>query len=244
MERFALLQSSTKYEYNLDDLQRVILIDEYERLMGENPRTYVGNIYPIILQPSTTRLNFSGAAEHTAHDPINKTTRWALQMQTLDYGIRYGYDELNARATSGIFGYHLHESAFQLANKVSTIGCVPWMALSIVDAPSLGRSISEWVYTPGAIYAGMYAGFDSFVRTYDVNGANQSFSSVYNQEMSKKDSLGGRIINWTIETTNSPHGFGSLPWYGKPLRAYLDGELIFAPGGRIIRGLNAWCLSK
>jgi hypothetical protein len=104
------------------------------------------------------------------------------------------------------------------------------MALSIVDAPSLGRSISEWVYTPGAIYAGMYAGFDSFVRTYDVNGANQSFSSVYNQEMSKKDSLGGRIINWTIETTNSPHGFDSLPWYGKPLRAYIDGELIFAPG--------------
>jgi len=38
---------------------------------------------------------------------------------------------------------------------------------------------------------------------------------VFNSEMSKKYSLGGKFIKWAIETTNSPHGIELLPWYGR-----------------------------
>lgn len=40
---------------------------------------------------------------------------------------------------------------------------------------------------------------------------------------------GGKVINWTIETTNSPHGFESLPWYGKALRVILEVPSIATP---------------
>ena len=39
---------------------------------------------------------------------------------------------------------------------------------------------------------------------------------------SVSEHVGGRLINWTIETTNSPHGYTAPPWYGVGLRAVLD----------------------
>lgn len=226
-ERFQSMQATTLYDRDPNVCNpRNFLIDEYEKVLLYSPETYVGNIYPRVLQPSATLSNYSAAAECTARDPINNRTRWALQTQLLQYGINFGYSELNLRTAnnSAEFSYQIHESAFQFANNVSTIGRLPWWLLSQYDVPEYGRIIGEWMYRPTSIFSGLGAGLSEFARTQSYENANTAFTTVYNQEMNRKDSPGCRTINWTIETTNSPHGIDALPWYGRYfLRPLIDG---------------------
>ena len=223
-ERFQGLQASTLYTRDPDpQSERNRLIEEYESLLGYRPETYTGNIYPKALLSSATLSNYSAAAECTAQDPTNNRARWALQTQLLQYGIKYGSGELNMRAASSAeFSYQIHESAFQFANDVSTIGHFPWLLLTGVDVPAYGRIVGDWLYKPGAIFSGTGAGLSELAYTHSYERANKAFSTVYSQELSKKDNLGCRVINWTIETTNSPHGVDALPWYGRLLRSALD----------------------
>ncbi len=225
-ERFQSMQATTLYDRDPNVCNpRNFLIDEYEKVLLYSPKAYVGNIYPRVLQSSATLSNYSAAAECTAHDSINNRARWALQTQLLQYGINFGYSELNLRAAnSAEFSYQIHESAFQFSNNVSTIRHFPWWLLTQYDVPEYGRIIGEWVYRPTSIFSGLGAGLSELARTQSYENANAAFTTVYNQEMNRKDSLGCRTINWTIETTNSPHGIDALPWYGRYfLRPLIDG---------------------
>jgi hypothetical protein len=172
--RFAELQRSMQYgrDPNMSS-QRNYLIDQYEALVRQVPEDYTGNIYSQVLPPSTTQPNYSAAAGHTARDPINNRTRWAL--------------------------------------------------LTHINVPAMGEALGEVIFYPGAFAAGLEAGLTQLAMNPDNQaGANAAFNRAFNREMSRKYDLGGEIINWTIETTNSPHGPGALPWYGRVLREGLD----------------------
>jgi len=223
--RFAELQRSMLYERDPDmSSQRNYLIDQYEALVRQAPEDYTGNIYSEVLPPSTTQANYSAAAGHTARDPINNRTRWALQNSLLQYGIVHGYDQMVERAeTSTEFSYQIHLAAFQFANGAETIGRMPWALLTHINVPAMGEALGEVIFYPRAFAAGLEAGLTQLaMNPYNQAGANAAFNRAFNLEMSRKYDLGGEIINWTIETTNSPHGPEALPWYGRVLRGGLD----------------------
>lgn len=44
--------------------------------------------------------------------------------------------------------------------------------------------------------------------------------------MTQRHTLGGRMINAAIETTNSPHGRPAMPWWGIGLRFILDASSV------------------
>jgi hypothetical protein len=223
--RFAELQRSTQYERDPNvSSTRNFMIDQYEQLAQQTPEDYTGNIYSQVLPPSTTEANYTAAAGHTARDPINNRTRWALQSNLLQYGIEHGNEELTERAEGSTeFSYQIHVAAFQFANGVQTISRLPWALLTHVNVPALGEAIGEVMYMPVAFAAGIEAGFNQLALDPMSNErANAAFNSAYNRVLSQRFDLGGEIINWTIETTNSPHGDSSQPCYGNVLRDGLD----------------------
>jgi hypothetical protein len=92
-----------------------------------------------------------------------------------------------------------------------------------VNVPALGEAIGEVMYMPEAFAAGIEAGINQLALDPMSNErANAAFNSAYNRVLSQRFDLGGEIINWTIETTNSPHGDSSQPCYGNVLRDGLD----------------------
>ena len=79
------------------------------------------------------------------------------------------------------------------------------------------------MYAPEAFIAGLEAGMTRIAMDpTDSAGAEAAFQSAYQRTLAQSDTLGGRLINWTIETTNSPQGYTAPPWYGVGLRAVLD----------------------
>ena len=223
--RFSELQECVAYERDPDpNSERNRLIDLYENLEAQDPEQYTGNLYPKVLPPSATRSNFTAAAGHTARDPINNRTRWALQHAMLQYALRHGQDEMADRATDSTeWAYQIHRSAFGFANDTETIGRLPWALLTHVDVPWVGEQIGSVIYQPEAYAAAMDAGFTQLaMNPLAPSDANAAFDRAHAQVMQKKHDLGGEIINWTIETTNSPHGFWSLPVHGMALRGLLD----------------------
>jgi hypothetical protein len=224
-ERFRSVQQSTAYERDPDvSSMRNHIIDLYERVASVTPETYVGSIYSQALPPSTTESNYTAAATSTARDPVNNRTRWALQAALTQYALVHGYDEMVARAQSSTeFSYRIHESAFQFANDQPTIGRLPWALLTMVDVPALGESVGGIVHAPEAFLAGLEAGLTSLaLDPLDSARANAAFDRAWAVVMRQRHDLGGRLINWTIETTNSPYGGPGMPWYGRGMRAVLD----------------------
>lgn len=223
--RFQELQRSTSYERDPNvSSMRNFLIDQYEQLVQHNPEDYTGNIYSQVLPSSTTEANYNAAAGYTARDPVNNRTRWALQSNLLQYGIEHGYEELAARAEGSTeFSYQIHVAAFDFANGVPAIGRLPWALLTHVNVPALGETIGDVIYMPQAMAAGIEAGLNQLaLDPLNSEAANAAFNSAYAAVISQKYDVGGELINWTIETTNSPHGESALPWYGKVLRNGLD----------------------
>lgn len=107
---------------------------------------------------------------------------------------------------------------------MSTIGHLPWWLLIKVDVPASGRILGEWWYKPTSIFSGVGAGLSELARTQNYESANRAFTTVYDEEISREDNVGCRVINLSIETTNSPHGIDALPWYGRYLfRPFLNG---------------------
>jgi RHS repeat-associated protein len=205
---------------------RNFLIDKYEDLARQSPEGYPNSIYAEVLPPSATASNYHAAATHTARDSINNRTRWALQSLLLQYGIEYGYTEMATRAEhSTEFSYQIHKQAFQFSNDVATIGRFPWALLTHVDIPRVGENIGDVLYFPEAFWAGTVAGFNQLaLNPLATDSADAAYDAAYSRTIAQKYSLGGRIINWTIEETNSPHGYSSLTWHGKIFRAWLDLE--------------------
>jgi hypothetical protein len=202
------------------------VIDIYEEIASSVPDEYVGNVYADVLPPSITQKNYTAAAGFTAHDPVSNRTRWVLQNTLTQYALEHGLSETAKRAEESTeFSYKIHEASFDFADDSATIGRLPWWLLTKIDVPKLGESIGDLVYAPPAFAAGLDAAKRSFLFIpADPIAANRAFEVAYKAELSKrgKYELGGKLINWTIETTNSPGGWGALPWYGVPLRAALD----------------------
>lgn len=200
------------------------LIDLYEQVASQAPESYVGNLYSAVLPSSTTQSNYTAAAGYTARDPVNNRVRWALQHTLLLYALRHGHADMVSRAESSTeFSYQIHRASFSFANDVSTIRHLPWMLLTQIDVPALGERMGSVVFAPGAFIAGLEAGFSRIaVDPTNSAGAEAAFQSAYQRELSRRHDLGGEIINWTIETTNSPHGYLAPPWYGVGLRTVLD----------------------
>jgi len=225
-ERFQGLLRSQVFERDADQSSmRNYLIGAYESIASASPVGYTGNIYSNVLPPSATEANYSAAAAFTAQDPVNNTVRWTLQQSLLQYGIEFGYQDLAERAASSTeFSYQIHESAFSFANNVSTIGRLPWTLLTAIDVPALGMDVGPYIYGPSAFVGGLEAGFQQFaLNPTSPDMANAAFARAYAAALQQQSqTLGGRMINWTIENTNSPHGVWSLPWYGIGLRWTLN----------------------
>jgi RHS repeat-associated protein len=203
------------------DSDETALINLYYELLELDPDEYQGNIYRRILPDSPTSSNYSAAATFTGNDPINNRTRWALQILTLQYAIHFGLDELIDKAENSTdFSYQIHQTAFQFANEVDTIEWIPWLILRKVDVPRA----AEILFIPKGLVLGSLSAFESIAyNPYCIQCANSEFQETYQNYISSGgQSFGGHVINWTIETTNSPHGFDSLPWHGKTLRWVID----------------------
>jgi hypothetical protein len=203
---------------------RNYLIDLYEQVARQAPESYVGNLYSAVLPASATQANYTAAARHTAREPVNNRVRWALQHTMLLYALRHGHGDMVSRAQDSTeFSYQIHRAAFSFANDVSTIRHLPWTLLTVIDVPALGERMGSVLYQPEAFIAGLEAGMTRIaMNPQDTGGAEAAFQSAYQRTMSQRFDLGGRLINWTIETTNSPHGYTAPPWYGVGLRAVLD----------------------
>ena len=200
------------------------LIDLYEQVASQVPESYVGNLYSAVLPTSTTETNYTAAAGYTARDPVNNRVRWALQHTILLYALRHGHADMVSRAESSTeFSYQIHRASFSFANDVSTIRHLPWWLLTVIDVPALGERMGSVIYMPEAFIAGLEAGMTRIAQDPTDNaGAEAAFQSAYERALGQRHALGGRLINWTIETTNSPHGYTAPPWYGVGLRAVLD----------------------
>ena len=197
------------------------LIDLYEALARQAPEAYTGNLYNQVLPGSTTQSNYTAAAGYTARDPVNNRTRWALQHTLLLYALRHGHGTAVSRAENSTeFSYQIHRVSFAFANDVATIRHFPWMLLTVVDVPAVGDYLGAVYYQPDAFLAGL----DAVARTgvTDPRAATRAFVAAYSRTLDRRHHVGGEIINWTIETTNSPHGPSAMPWYGVGLRAVLD----------------------
>jgi hypothetical protein len=224
-ERMDELMMSVQFERDPGvSSMRNHLIDLYEQVATQVPESYVGNLYSAILPASTTQANYTAAAGYTARDPVNNRVRWALQHTILLYALRHGHADTVRRAESSTeFSYQIHRVAFSFANDVSTIRHLPWMLLTVVDVPALGRGMGSVMYQPEAFLAGLEAGMTRIAcDPTDTAGAEAAFQRAYMHTMHQSETLGGRLINWTIETTNSPQGYTAPPWYGVGLRAVLD----------------------
>lgn len=221
---FPALQSSKRYKKTpFVCSYRNYLIDQYDDLVVQHPDDYTGNIYKQVLPPSATRSNYSAAADYTHLDTVCNRTRWSLQSNLLQYGINHGYQNMIESAeNSTAFSYHLHQSSFQFSNGTDTIGKFPWAVLTKVDLPYWGAEVGNFIYLPGAFLRGVHAGVEQFARTGNAHSANLVFEQAFDSYMGNRYDLGARLINQTIETTNSPHGHIALPWYGKVLRFGLD----------------------
>ena len=224
-ERMDELMMSVQHERDPDvSSMRNHLIDLYEQVASQVPERYVGNLYSAVLPASTTEANYTAAAGYTAHDPVNNRVRWALQHTILLYALRHGHADMVSRAESSTeFSYQIHRASFSFANDVSTIRHLPWWLLTQIDVPALGRSMGSVIYMPEAFIAGLEAGMTRIAMDpMDSAGAEAAFQSAYRRTLAQSDTLGGRLINWTIETTNSPQGYAAPPWYGVALRTVLD----------------------
>lgn len=239
-ERMQGLQQSRAFERDpLMSSMRNRFIDLYEQIASHPPETYLDNLYPQmlpageneVLPTSATEPNYSAAASSTANTPVNNRARWALQATLAQYAIEHGHDAMVARAQSSTeFSYQIHRHAFRFAGDSATIGRLPWAILTEVNVPALGQLIGETIYGPEAFFAGIEAGLEHIARDpLDAGGANAAFDAAYNSVMSKKYALGGQIINWTIESTNAPGGYGDMPWWGIGLRVIIDGVSAFSP---------------
>jgi hypothetical protein len=224
-ERMDELMMSVQHERDPDmSSMRNHLIDLYEQVATQAPESYVGNLYSAVLPASTTQSNYTAAAGYTARDPVNNRVRWALQHTLLLYALRHAHAEMVSRAEGSTeFSYQIHRASFSFANDVSTIRHLPWMLLTRIDVPALGQSMGSVLYSPEAFIAGLEAGFTRIAMDpMDSAGAEAAFQGAYARTMAQSNTLGGRLINWTIETTNSPHGYFAPPWYGVTLRTVLD----------------------
>jgi hypothetical protein len=232
-DRFALLNQSRQFARDPDVSSiRNHLIDLYERVARTPPELYVGNIYGEALPPSdevvfpasATAANYGAAAQATAIDPVNNRTRWALQAALASYALTYGYDEMVRRAQSSTeFSHQIHRAAFAFANDTVTIGRLPWAILTKVNVPALGQVIGRYAYAPEAFLAGLTAGMEQIAADpTNTSGANAAFDRAWELTMVQRFTLGGRIINSTIESTNSPHGPAAMPWWGVGLRWLID----------------------
>lgn len=222
-ERMQSLQQSGLYERDpLVSSMRNHIIDLYERIAMAPPETYVGNVYDQVLPPSATQANYTAAAGHTARDPVNNRTRWALQSALLQYALVHGYDEMVSRAQGSTeFSYQIHEASFQFAGGNPTIGRLPWALLTAVDVPALGEQIGSVVYGPEAFVTGLAAGLEALAMDpLNTSGADAAFQRGYAQAMAQRHTLGGRLINATIENLNAPGG--NLAWWQLGLRYAID----------------------
>lgn len=222
-DRFSALQQSGLYERDPDvSSMRNYLIDLYEQLAAVPPETYIGNTYPDVLPPSATRSNYSAAAKHTAQTQTNNRTRWALQGALVQYALTHGYAEMVKRAQDSTeFSYQIHEAAFQFAADQPTIGRLPWMLLTKIDVPALGEEIGSVIYGPEAFLEGCIAGMEALgADPMNTGRANAAFHFAYSASMRQKYTVGGRIINASIESLNSPDA--DMAWWQWGVRHALD----------------------
>jgi hypothetical protein len=121
------------------------------------------------------------------------------------------------------FSYQIHRASFQFAGDTATIGQLPWALLTHVNVPAMGELIGGVIYGPEAFLKGIEAGLTSLaINPMNTAAANAAFEGAYAAAMAQRRTLGGNIINTTIENLNSPRGYSAMPWWGIGLRVAID----------------------